>query len=164
VAKRAARSKVTLEGKLMFPNDYIAAAEFKGRDVTLTIAAINAEHLQLEGGTKKEKMVMRFQGTVKKFVCNKTNANSIAQIPGYGSEASAWVGKRITLYPTKCLAFGEMVECIRVREVKPPEKGQAPTPAPAVAEPAHDGPPPDFAGSPDGEAFADDIAAEMAKT
>lgn len=134
MAKRAARSKVTLSGELMFPNDYLAAVECKGRDVTLTIEAVSKESLQMSDGGKKPKMVMRFNGTTKKLVCNKTNADSIAQL--YGTKAEEWVGKRITLYPTKCLAFGDMVECIRIREKVPPAPGAAPSLPPQGEPPA----------------------------
>lgn len=134
MAKRATRNKVTLDGELMFPNDYMAAVEFKGRDVTLTIAAVSKESLQMTDGGKKAKMVLRFKETMKKLVCNKTNADSIAQM--YQTKAEAWVGKRITLYPTKCLAFGDMVECVRIREAAPAANGSAPK-----APPAPDAPP-----------------------
>jgi len=141
-------SKVTLEGRLLFPNDYLAAVEFKGKDVTLTVKSVKVEELRMRGGAKESKPVLTFVETPKKLVCNKTNADSIAQM--YGSEASAWVGKRITLYPTKTQCGRETVACIRVREKVPPPK---PGTAPAQTPPA-DEPPPDFAGSPDGAEFA----------
>ena len=122
MAKKTIRSKVTLGGELMFPGDYLSAVEFKGKDVTLTVAAVSKESLQLADGGKKDKMVIRFERTPKKLVCNKTNADSIAQV--YGSEAEKWVGKRVTFYPTRCLAFGDMVECIRVRENEPAARSQ----------------------------------------
>jgi len=122
-----ARSKVTLNGELAVPSDYLAAVEFKGRDVTLTISAVSKESLQMIDGSKKAKMVIRFEKTAKKLVCNKTNADSIAQL--YGPEADKWTGKRVTFYPTRCLAFGEMVECVRVREKKPSTNGHADEPA-----------------------------------
>lgn len=129
-----ARSKVTLNGELMFPNDYVSAPELQGKDVTLTISAVSKEQLQKRDGKTKGEMVIRFNGTPKKFVCNKTNASTIAEL--YGSEASEWVGKRVTLYPTKCLAFGEMVAAIRIREKVPPGTAPArqsvpPSPPPA---------------------------------
>ncbi len=133
MAKKAIRSKVTLDGELMFPNDYIAAAECKGKDVTLTIEAVSRESLQKTDGSKKDAMVLRFHGTKKKLVCNKTNADSIAQM--HGTEASKWTGKRITVYPTKCLAFGEMVDCIRIREKIPASPPPAPPPPPPPPPP-----------------------------
>jgi hypothetical protein len=32
-----------------------------------------------------------------------------------GTELEAWVGKEITVYSAKCLAFGEVEDCLRVR-------------------------------------------------
>lgn len=107
-------SRVTLNGELMFPNDYLNAIEFKGKDVKLTISAVSKEMLKKKSGQNKAEMVIRFNRTPKKLVCNKTNADAIANL--YGPEAKAWVGKEVTLYPTRCLAFGDMVDCIRVRE------------------------------------------------
>lgn len=126
---KSIRSKVTLNGELMFPNDYVSAPELQSRDVVLTIAAVSKEMLQKTDGKSKGEMVLRFKGTTKKFVCNKTNATLIAGI--YGTRAEEWIGKRITLYPTRCLAFGETVDCIRVRDTAP-----AAPQAPAAAQPA----------------------------
>lgn len=118
------KSKVTLNGEIAFPSDFLSAVEFKGKDVTLTISAVTKEQVQMTDGSKKAKMVLRFEKTAKKLIANRTNADSIAQL--YGTEASGWVNKRVTFYPTRCLAFGEMVDCVRVREKKP-SNGQAET-------------------------------------
>ncbi len=130
MAKKIRKARVTLNGELAFPSEYLAAAEFKSKkegkvgepiDVTLTIADIRKEEVQLTEEGKKprkvSKMVMRFKETTKKLLCNVTNADSISQM--YGTRAEAWVGKLVTLYPTTCLAFGEMVECLRIREKAP---------------------------------------------
>lgn len=117
-------SKVTLGGELMFPSDYVAAVEFKGKDVTLTIVSVKLEELVMVGGTKKKKPVVCFAETKKKLVLNKTNADSIAVM--YGGEARTWAGKRITLYPTKAKFGREMVDAIRVREVVPQQTETAP--------------------------------------
>src|SRR5262245_41739846 len=73
-------SKVLLSGQLMFPTDYLAAVEFKGKDVTLTIAAVAIEELKMKGGVKERKPVVSFEETKKKLVLNKTNADSIAEM------------------------------------------------------------------------------------
>jgi hypothetical protein len=117
MAKQKIKRKVTLDGELMFPSDYVSAPELKGRDVTVTITSVTMEPLQMAGGGRKNKPILRFQGTAKKMVCNQVNADTISQL--HGAKAEKWVGKKITLYPTRCLAFGDMVECIRVRETIP---------------------------------------------
>lgn len=128
-------SKVLLAGELMFPSDYLSAVEFKGRDVTLTVTGVKMEELKMKGGKAESKPVLTFKETKKKLVCNKTNADSIAQM--YGTEATAWVGKRVTLFPTKTQCGRDTVDCIRVREKVPggakpapvlpgPDEGDAP--------------------------------------
>lgn len=132
---RKVKSKVTFKGEIAFPSDYLSAPELKGKDCIITIQAILKEQVQMSDGGKQSKLIMRIVGTPKKLVVNKTNADSIAQL--YGTKAELWAGKRITIYPTTCMAFGDMVECIRVREVEPPPaNGQAAKPAASKPEPA----------------------------
>jgi len=112
----------TLDGDLMFPKDYVTAPELKGRDATVTIKAIWKERLQRKGKPKdKDDVVMSFEETPKKFVCNRTNADTIVSL--YGTEGKEWVGKRITLFPTTTTFGRETVDCIRIRPVVPAEKG-----------------------------------------
>ncbi len=122
MAKKIRKAKVTLNGELAFPSEYVSAAEFKDKegkpkDYTLTIQAVGKEQVQMSDGGKTAKMIIRFKETAKKLICNVTNADSIAQM--YGTKAEAWVGKSVTFYPTQCMAFGDMVECLRVREKVP---------------------------------------------
>lgn len=129
---------ITLKGELLFPTEYVAAAELKGRDVTLTIARVQVDELQRKGSSAKErKPIIYFTETKKKLVLNKTNAKTIAAL--YGGEVSAWAGKRITLFPTTDKFGRETVDCIRIRPKAPPAKGQAaPAPAQQQSEPDQD--------------------------
>ena len=129
-----------LDDELMHPSDYLSAPEFKGRDVTLTIESVGKSDLFLKGGKKKKKPVFTFKETPKKFVCNATCADSIAQM--YGTQAREWIGKRITLYPTKTTFGKDTVDCVRVREKVPGE----------AAKPKQDEPP-EQGGSQDGDDF-----------
>jgi len=115
---------VTLDGELMFPSNYIGAADLKGKDVTLTVENVQLDELMLVGGKKQKKPVLYFQKTPKMLVLNKTNAKTIADL--LGTEMKAWIGKRVTFYPTETKCKGKTVPCVRVRE-------QAPTgPAPVT--------------------------------
>jgi hypothetical protein len=114
-------ARVTLNGKLLHPTEYIAAEECRDKfgrpiDITLTIKSIAIEAIKTEDG-EEPKPIMRFEETAKKMVLNRTNSDTIAEL--YGTEASAWPGKRITIYPTKVKAWGEMKACIRVRDTLP---------------------------------------------
>ena len=118
-------AKPMLDGKLMFPTQYLASEEFLEKDVTLTIKGVKIDNLQMSDGGTEDKPVVMFEKTDKKLVLNKTNATTIAKL--YGSEARGWAGKAITLYPTECQAFGKTVDCIRIRSKAPKS-----TPKPAT--------------------------------
>jgi len=119
---------ITLDGKLMFPSNYIGAADLNGGIETLTISDIENAELRLENGRKQRKPVLHFQERPDKMmVLNKTNGRSIAQATG-STEMREWVGKRIILFATTC-RFGAdpNYPCVRVREEKV-EAAPPPTP------------------------------------
>jgi len=103
---------------LLHPSNYLSAADLKGKDVTVTIESINPrDELQLPGKKKTiAKPVITFKAARKQFVLNKTNAHSIAKI--HGPIPSEWIGKAITLYPTRVRFGPDMVDAVRVREKK----------------------------------------------
>jgi hypothetical protein len=105
--------------RTFFSRDYIADFDLLGKDATVTITKVEAKELTSVRGTTL-KPVLHFEGKERAFVCNKTNAKTISSM--YGKEVSAWIGKRITLYPTTTSAGGETVGCIRVRPMAPAEK------------------------------------------
>ncbi len=104
--------------RLLYPTDYLAAPEFKGKDVTLTIKSVSRDELPVAGSTKKErKVVIQFTETPKKLVTAKTNAKTIAGL--LGVDTARWVGQRITLFPTTCKFGPDTVDCVRVRPTLP---------------------------------------------
>jgi hypothetical protein len=106
-------------------NKYVAAFDLAGKDVTLTIKEVKSELVEAQTGDKKRKVIVYFNGAKKPMLANTTNCKTIASL--YGTDVEAWKGKAITLYPTTTSAFGEIVECIRVRPI-------ASAPSQAVAE------------------------------
>lgn len=123
--------------ELLFPSRYLKAAELRGRDVTVTIAAIDPRgELQMRNGKKEAKPIVSFKESEKLWVLNITNARSIAKI--HGPEVTEWVGKRITIYPTTTQCGGKEVEAVRVRERMPQAKGSSAKIEPIDDEPAHD--------------------------
>jgi hypothetical protein len=103
---------------LMFPSRYLKAADFDGKSVSLTIAEVFRDKVQMANGSKAEKHIVRFRETDKELILNKTNAKAVAKFL-QEPKAIKWPGARIVLKPTTCEAFGEIVDCIRVevREV-----------------------------------------------
>ena len=94
----------------MYPSqsDFLKAEDLKGKPVKLIIASIRMEDLG-----DKTKPVMSFEGTNRELVLNKTNGQSIAAM--YGEDSDDWMGKQITLYPTKVDFSGRQVDAIRVQ-------------------------------------------------
>jgi hypothetical protein len=101
----------------IFPSKYVTAADLGGKPLTLTIKGVTLEEMVTHSNQKVQKPVVWFEKAGKGFVINLTNARIIAAL--YGDETDGWTGKRITIYPTRVRAFGEMQDAIRVREEIP---------------------------------------------
>ena len=101
--------------RLMYPSDYLNAADLHGKDVTVTIGSVTIEDVPDPQGKKKKKAVVLFQGKSKKWPLPKTCAKQLAK--KFGPDADGWVGKAIVIFPTTCVAFGEAgVECVLIRD------------------------------------------------
>lgn len=93
----------------LFPGRFIKAGDLAGRDVTVTISAIDLEDLPQEKGGDKAKGIISFAKTKKKLVLNRTNGECIKAM--FGRDTGEWIGKRITLYPADF--NGDL--CIRIK-------------------------------------------------
>lgn len=102
----------------LYPSNYLKAEDLQGREVTVTIDRVVVEKLGQD-----EKPIMYFQGKQKGVVLNKTNATNIGSV--YGSETTAWTGKKVTLFPAWVDFQGKSVQAIRIR---PAFDGQAQQP------------------------------------
>lgn len=125
-------SRVNFDVRSMVDRDYIGAWDLvdndgKPRDYTVEIISTEPKKLRSrnkETGKMELKTVpvVRF-ARVEKGLCLSAKINRETVIDLYGPDTRTWVGKKITLYPTKTLAFGKTVDCIRIRPVAP--KGPA---------------------------------------
>lgn len=106
----------------MFDTKAIGVWDLGGQDRVCTITAVKAGTVEGEKGRKDKKAFVQLREFELPFVCNVTNAKTIAGL--YGADTRAWVGKRITLYPTTTKFGSEMVDCIRVRPTVPRDHGQ----------------------------------------
>jgi hypothetical protein len=100
--------------RLMYPSDYLNAADLKGKEVAVTIGKVFIDDVPDPQGTKQKKPVILFEGKVKKWPLPKTCARVISK--RFGNDTEQWIGKQVTIYPTTCKAFGETVECVRIKE------------------------------------------------
>lgn len=111
--------------ELVYPSEYVKAADLRGRDVTVIIADITKETLVMVGGKKDRKAVITMRARNKdgspgqllgkRWVVGKTVLRQIGAATGEKVMAN-WLGKEVTMYPTTCRGKeGKEVECIRVR-------------------------------------------------
>ena len=111
--------------ELVYPSEYVKAADLKGRDVTIIIADITKEMLVMVGGKKDLKAVIHMRarnrdgspGKVlgKRWVVGKTVLRQIGAATK-STDMGEWIGKEVTMFPTTCRGKeGKAVECIRVR-------------------------------------------------
>jgi len=108
--------------RTLFDRDYIGAWDLPG-DVTVVITDVKAGEIVGQNGRKAKKPIVRFEGKEKALLCNKTNAKTIAGL--YGNDTAAWIGKKVTLYPTQTQMGGETMDCIRVRQTIPTGRPRA---------------------------------------
>jgi hypothetical protein len=101
----------------IFVSKYVKAADLNGKTVTLTIHTLRIEDMQNHQNERERKPVLYFERATKGLVLNRTNAMTIVAL--YGDESDDWVGKRISIYPTRVRAFGAVQDAIRVREEVP---------------------------------------------
>lgn len=140
----------------VFPSQYVAAADLRGKDVTLEIKSVTLEQMRTHGDKMAQKPVLWFQKATKGMVLNSTNARIIAKL--YGDETDGWPGKSVTIYPARVKAFGETVDAIRVREVRPAQPLRQPAPL-EIEEPPEFEDAEDYSDlfEPDTEAQPDDV-------
>ena len=96
----------------MFDSDYVASW-YLDKDTTVTIDRVVAGQVEGQKGEKQKRPIVYFKKTEKAMVLNKTNGKIIAGM--YGKDTDEWTGMKITLFATTCDAFGDTVDCIRVR-------------------------------------------------
>ena len=89
-----------------------------GKDVILTIKETRKEKVTGTAGKKEDCFVCYFQESDKPMILNRTNCKTIEKI--YKSPfIEEWPGLRVQLGIDTVSAFGESVEALRIRNVKP---------------------------------------------
>ena len=97
----------------LFNSKYVGAWDFEGGPVTLTIKDVRHEEVPDQQGNKEKHPIVYFEKAKKGLVLNRTNAKTIAKL--HGKDTDQWPGKQVTLFGTQCEAFGETVDCVRVK-------------------------------------------------
>lgn len=79
----------------LYPGRFIKAGDFKGKNVTLTIASVRIEELVGDKGPQI-KGVIGFEKTDKQIALNKTNGICLKAM--FGRLVQEWIGKRVTFF------------------------------------------------------------------
>ena len=111
----------------VFASDYLKAADLQGRSFQLVIDRCIMEDV----GTAQKpdsKLCIYLRGAQKKFICNRTNAESISIV--LGDETDNWRGHTLELFTMRVQGPNGMTDGIRCRVIVP--QGQTVT-APKVA-------------------------------
>jgi len=86
------------------------------KELTVTIEKVTTEEVKNERGS--ETCRFAYLKGQKPMILNTTNSRAIEKI--YGTPyIEDWKGKSITLYVAKVKAFGDEIECLRIRKEKP---------------------------------------------
>jgi hypothetical protein len=105
--------------KLINP-DYIGAYALQpDEDLVVTIDYVQREEVMGTDGKKEVCTVAHLVGQ-KPLILNVTNSKTIHKL--YGPYIEEWSGKTVTLFASMTRAFGEMVECLRIRPSVPAKR------------------------------------------
>lgn len=112
------QTPVTHWKKLTNPN-YIGSHDLQpGQELKITIESVSQEMIKGQDGKEEMAIVAKIVGAKKPMILNKTNCKIISKVHET-PYIEQWSGKSIIIYSAKVKAFGEMVEALRVKNVKP---------------------------------------------
>lgn len=104
--------KAMLDISVMHPSKYLSADDLKGRTITVKIASVAVEMVEMSDGEDKEKTIIRFENAHKDLMGGVTNDYSLAVL--LSRRPIDWVGKRVTLMPGITTFGREVRTCIRI--------------------------------------------------
>lgn len=102
-----------------FNPNYIGSYAFQpGEEKVVTIKTTGMEEVTTPEGKKEQCLVAHFNEQEKPLILNVTNCKSIEKLSGTPDRLQ-WPGVGLILCVQKVKAFGEVVEAVRIRPVKP---------------------------------------------
>lgn len=105
---------------LLDPGEFLGPQDFpaEGREVTIS-RAVGEDLEDRDDKTRKKRTPMIYIKTKdggeypRKFKVPKSVLHGLSLV--LGPETDAWAGQKITIFRTKCLSFGDVEECLRVK-------------------------------------------------
>jgi len=96
----------------MYPNRFLKAELFKGKNPTLTIKDVTLELLPDEVKGEVTRGVLTFKQTEKQLALNKVNGLCLRAM--FGNKPMEWIGKRVTFTSEQDKFSGKLVDAIRI--------------------------------------------------
>ena len=104
--------------------DYIGAYAFNpGETKTLTIQKVTREIVKGPDGKQEECTIVHWKESEKPLILNVTNAKAIQKI-AETPYIEKWPGVRVVVGVESVKAFGDIVEAVRVKKIKPQQTAQ----------------------------------------
>lgn len=102
---------------VLFPSAFVAAADLRGEQKTITITGVARDSVAMTGGKKEPCTVLTIARTPKKMICNRTNGYALALLLSPDLSAPSgrdWIGKRVTLCGDIDVKGREEIAAIRI--------------------------------------------------
>ena len=96
----------------LYPGRFLKADLLKGKKVTLTLKNVDIEELIGENNKAAAKVIVSFAERPLELVLPKTNGECLRRM--FGNNPHAWIGKRVTLFPSTTKFGRDTVDCIRI--------------------------------------------------
>lgn len=96
----------------LYPGRFLKAGHLQGKQVTVTIQDVHLEELESDKGVEQKAIITMKDKKLQLVLCK---LNGLCLKAMFGPSISAWIGKRITLWPTDTIVPMKRGEaCIRV--------------------------------------------------
>src|SRR5690242_5985035 len=101
-----AEKAITGHLELLYPSEYVKAADLRGKDVTVIIDHLEWENLVMAGGKRDRKVAVHLRSIAgkkleKRWIIGKTVLRQISAALGE-KDVAKWSNGKITMYPTTC--------------------------------------------------------------
>lgn len=104
-----------MNAKFLNPANYFTVTDFPEgvAEPTYKILSVTLEDIEDEKGKVKRKGSIALDGVGKQWLANVTNVRCLVAM--FGEETDRWVGKRVTVFSERVMAFGEWTLGVRLR-------------------------------------------------
>jgi len=116
-----------------YQSPWLKASDLQGRPVAVVVEKVTVEDIRQQNGAKEARVVVDFRGKAKRLICNKTQAQTFADL-ARTEEFARWVGLSVVLEPSTTRS-GQATIDIRPATQSGAPAGAMPAPKKALIDP-----------------------------